>query len=184
MTIPETIILPRPIYDEVIAHAQEGAPEEVCGIISGAGNRATQLVRGRNEAEDPIMDYWVDGQTLLKQFEFEERGETMIAIYHSHPVSEAYPSATDARNAYYPDATYLICSLQHPQRPVVRAFRMLAHDLQERPGSLQPVRGNPRFLSWQRRDGEDDCYLLAFVEQDGRERWQQVQVVEQAIVVE
>ena len=99
MTVPP-ITLPKAIYQEIIAHAREGAPEEVCGIISGRDNRATQLIRAYNEAANPILDYWVDGQTLLMQFEFEDRGEEMLAIYHSHPVSEAYPSATDARNAF------------------------------------------------------------------------------------
>lgn len=177
-----SIVLPRAIYNEIIAHAREGAPEEVCGIISGRGNRATELVRGRNEAENPVMDYWVDAQTLLKQFEFEERGEELIAIYHSHPVDEAYPSATDARNAYYPDATYLICSLVDPDHPVIRAFRLLQEDLTERPGHLRPVRGNPNFLADHHRDGQNDYYLLA-IREEGQERWQKVRVVEQKIVV-
>lgn len=184
MTVSPFIVLPQSIYDEIIAHAREGMLSEVCGIISGLGNRATELVRARNEAEDPRMDYWVDGQTLLKQFDFEDRGEEMIAIYHSHPESEAYPSATDARNAYYPDATYLICSLEHPEAPTIRAFRLLSHELAERPPGLLPVRGNPDFLARQQRDGRDDHYLLLVREGAGQERWQKVQVVEQQVVVE
>src|SRR5690606_768426 len=50
-------------------------------------------------------------------------------IYHSHPVSVAYPSATDAWNAHYPDCIYFICSLEHDDAPVIRAFRMTPHFL-------------------------------------------------------
>ena len=116
--------LPRSVYDGIIAHAREGKPEEICGILRGRAGRATELYRARNLAEDKIDNYDVDPQTLLKQFEFEEAGDEMVAIYHSHPVSAAYPSATDAWNAHYPETYYLICSLEFDDAPVIRAFRM------------------------------------------------------------
>lgn len=177
-----TVILPRAVYEGIIAHAREGAPEEVCGIVAGRGAVATELARGRNEAADPLVDYWMDGQTLLRQFEFEDRGEEMIAIYHSHPCDEAYPSASDARHAFYPDAIYLICSLRDPQQPVIRAFRLLSQPLEERPSGVQPVRGDPQFLASQQRDGRHDHYLLAVTE-NGRQHWRKVAVVELAIVI-
>jgi proteasome lid subunit RPN8/RPN11 len=183
MTIPDTITLPQAIYHEIIAHAQAGAPEEVCGILSGRDGVATELVRARNEAANPVMDYWVDGQTLLKQFDFEERGEAMIAIYHSHPVDPPYPSATDARNAFYPDAVYLICSLLRPEQPRIRGWRLIQEDLAERPAQLQAVRGNPRFWARHQRGESEDCYDLVIVEEDGRERWQRVRVVEVEVKV-
>lgn len=119
-----TIHLARSVYDEIVAHAREGKPEEVCGILRGREGRATELYRARNLAEDRIDNYDVDPQTLLKQFEFEEAGDEMVAIYHSHPVSVAYPSATDAWNAHYPETYYLICSLEFDDKPELRSFRM------------------------------------------------------------
>ncbi len=178
-----TLILPHAIYAEILAHARDGAPEEICGVISGRDGVASELVRARNEASDRIMDYWVDDQTLLRQFDFEDRGESMIAIYHSHPVDPAYPSATDARNAYYPDSVYLICSLLQPDRPVLRGYLLIQEDLAERPAGLTPVRGNPRFLALHRAGPPNPCYDLITVEDDGSERWLRVQVVEQQIVV-
>ncbi len=183
MTNSHTITLPKPIYDEIIAHAQAGAPEEVCGILSGRDGVATELVRARNEAANPVMDYWVDGQTLLKQFDFEERGEEMIAIYHSHPVDPPYPSATDARNAFYPDAVYLICSLLQPEQPTIRGWRLIQEDLVERPAQAQAVRGNPNFLAHHQRDGKNDRYDLVIADDDGREHRMTVRVLEQEIVV-
>ena len=116
--------LPRAIHDEIIAHAREGKPEEICGILRGRAGWAFRLYRARNLAQDRIDNYDVDPQTLLKQFEFEEAGDEMVGIYHSHPVSVAYPSATDAWNAHYPETYYLICSLEFDDAPVIRAFRM------------------------------------------------------------
>ena len=38
--------------------------------------------------------------------------------------SEAYPSATDVRLAFWPEAYYVLVSLMNREDPVVRAFRI------------------------------------------------------------
>jgi proteasome lid subunit RPN8/RPN11 len=129
VVIMDALNLVEAVYNEVIAHAREGKPQEVCGIMRGRDDLVFQLVRARNVAPDPVKDYVVDPQTLLRQFEFEEEGDAMVAIYHSHPVSPAYPSGSDAWSAYYPDCAYLICSLEDDEKPVVRAYNMLAHEV-------------------------------------------------------
>jgi [CysO sulfur-carrier protein]-S-L-cysteine hydrolase len=54
-----------------------------------------------------------------------------VAIYHSHTHTEAFPSATDVERATYPDAVYLIVSLQEPE-PVIRAFNIVEGKITER----------------------------------------------------
>jgi proteasome lid subunit RPN8/RPN11 len=125
MEIQEPLVISQTIYDEIVAHARSGKPDEICGLLRGRKNRAIDLIRADNVAVDKVENYEVDPQTLLLQFKFEEAGDRMVAIYHSHPVSVAYPSATDAWSAHYPDAYYLICSLEHDNAPVLRAFRLL-----------------------------------------------------------
>ncbi|MCX6045023.1 MAG: M67 family metallopeptidase [Chloroflexi bacterium] len=117
------------IYDEIIVHAREGKPEEICGILSGNNLQAKKLIRGRNIAQERIENYEVDPQTLLMQFNFDDPADEMMGIYHSHPVSVAYPSATDAWNANYPDSIYFICSLEYDDAPVIRAFQMTPYFL-------------------------------------------------------
>lgn len=124
------VTLPAAAHAAIIAHAREGKPEEICGVLRGVGLTAAEAIRGRNIAAERIENYEVDPQTLLLQFEFEDRGEEMMGIYHSHPVSVAYPSATDAWNAHYPECIYFICSLEHDDAPVIRAFRMTPHFLE------------------------------------------------------
>lgn len=137
MNTTMTVQLPLHIYDEIIAHAREGKPEEICGILRGCGMVADELFRGRNVAHERIENYEVDQQTLLLQFKFEDSGDEMMGVYHSHPVSVAYPSATDAWNATYPDSIYLICSLEYDDAPVIRAFRMITHFLDVDVAALQ-----------------------------------------------
>lgn len=123
----ERVTLPAALWEAIVTHAREGKPEEICGIVRGRGSAALEVIRGRNIAPERIENYDVDPQTLLKQFDFEEAGDEMMGIYHSHPVSAAYPSATDAWNANYPESCYLICSLEFDAAPVVRGFYMAPH---------------------------------------------------------
>lgn len=127
MSTIEPVRLPVAVAEAIIAHGREGKPEEICGIVRGRGLTAFEAVRGRNIASERIENYEVDPETLLLQFAFEDEGDEMMAIYHTHPVSVAYPSATDAWNAHYPDSIYLICSLEFDDAPVIRAFRMTPH---------------------------------------------------------
>jgi proteasome lid subunit RPN8/RPN11 len=119
----------RAIAAAIIDQARAGKPEEICGVLRGRGLQAFETIAVANVAEDRINNYEVDPKALLLQFEFEETGDELMGVYHSHPISEAYPSATDAWNANYPDALYFICSLEHDDAPVIRAYRMTTHFL-------------------------------------------------------
>jgi proteasome lid subunit RPN8/RPN11 len=112
------------MLEKIIAHAREGCPEEICGIIAGKEGVGDVLYRGRNVSPTPRVAYELDEATLVRQIEFEEQGLTLAALYHSHPAGPETPSPTDVKRAFYPDSVYLICSLADPARPVVRGFRI------------------------------------------------------------
>jgi proteasome lid subunit RPN8/RPN11 len=117
--------LPAAMREEIIAHARAEAPRECCGIIAGRGGVPFRLYRTTNVAPGNSL-YEIDPAELI-ELEFRElpsQDAEIIAIYHSHPASEAYPSATDRELAFWPQAVYLICSLAEPERPVVRGFRL------------------------------------------------------------
>jgi proteasome lid subunit RPN8/RPN11 len=120
----EAVKLPQAVYDDIIDHARAGHPEEICGIVRGNGLEATSSKRAENVAENRVIHYEVDSKTLL---EFALHEDEMVGVYHSHPESPAYPSATDAWIAEYPNKIYFICSLEQFDAPVIRAFRMTTH---------------------------------------------------------
>jgi proteasome lid subunit RPN8/RPN11 len=63
-------------------------------------------------------------ELFAAQKRMRERGEGMLAIYHSHPRSEEpLPSETDVRLAYYPSAFYFIIGLSG-REATLRAFRI------------------------------------------------------------
>jgi proteasome lid subunit RPN8/RPN11 len=120
--------------EEIVAHAREEAPNECCGILAGKNGRALKLYRAVNSERSPYR-YDIDAQDLYRiHNEVQAEGWEFVAIYHSHPDGEAYPSATDVALARWPggdgyvdawpDVRYLIVSLADPQSPVIRAFRI------------------------------------------------------------
>jgi len=119
------LALPKKFIDEMITHAREEAPNECCGIIAGEDGRAVELFRAKNSEASPYL-YNVDSQDLFRiHRECDGNGWEFLAIYHSHTASEACPSLTDVRLAFWPEAYYVLVSLQDPQNPVVRAFRIV-----------------------------------------------------------
>jgi len=120
-----TLGLPQPFLDDMIAHAREDAPNECCGIIAGDNGRAVKLFRAKNAEASPYR-YNVEPKDLFRIYrECDENGWSFLAIYHSHTASEAYPSPTDVRLAFWPEAYYVLVSLQDAEKPEVRAFRIL-----------------------------------------------------------
>lgn len=125
------MLLERQYVDEMAAHAIEEAPNECCGIIAGKNGRATKLYRAKNAEASPYR-YSVEPKDLLRIFrECEDNDWSFLAIYHSHTASEAYPSPTDVRLAFWPEAFYVLVSLAGKDKPVVRAFRIVDGEVAE-----------------------------------------------------
>jgi [CysO sulfur-carrier protein]-S-L-cysteine hydrolase len=116
--------VPRSIYEEMLDHAREEAPNECCGILGGKDGAATTLYRAINAERSPLR-YTLDPNDLYRITfrEIPENDEEMLAIYHSHTASPAYPSQTDINLATYPDSIYLILSLAEGEKPL-RGFRI------------------------------------------------------------
>ena len=125
------LTLDRHLVDDMIAHAREEAPNECCGIIAGKDGRGLKLFRAGNAEASPYR-YNMDPQDLFRIYrECDENGWEFLAIYHSHTFSEAYPSQTDVRLAFWPESHYLLVSLKDAENPAVRAFRILDGRVQE-----------------------------------------------------
>lgn len=130
---PDGITIPRALVDQMVEHARRWAPLEACGLVAGKGGTATRFFPTENADRSPVR-YTIPPLEILRiTREIDRAGEELLAIFHSHPASEAYPSATDVRLAFYPDSFYLILSLKDPERPVLRAFRIREGRITEHP---------------------------------------------------
>ncbi len=127
------LCLPRTIYDEMLRHAWAEAPLEACGLLGGREGRPERFFPTPNAEKSPVR-YAIAPRDLLRVMrEIEGAGMELVAIFHSHPATQAYPSATDIRLAFWPDAVYAILSLADPAAPLLRAFFIRDGKVQEVP---------------------------------------------------
>jgi proteasome lid subunit RPN8/RPN11 len=116
--------------NQLLAHASETDPAECCGLIGGGVDQQSRSIYSlRNISSNSSVAYEAAPEDLFTaQRQMRERGEQLLAIYHSHPRSaEPVPSETDVRSAFYPQAIYFIIGLAGSQ-PTVRAFRISEHE--------------------------------------------------------
>ena len=144
----------------LVEHARAGDPDEVCGILAGEGQRITRVFPVRNTAEavgaeqgvfrDRVtgqpssgrkaVHYYMDPRDQLRAYnEIDAAGLDLIGYYHSHTHTEARPSPTDIRLATDLSAIYVLVSLEDPQHPAVRAWRILKSDPLDESGSLEEI---------------------------------------------
>ena len=118
-------------YDEMVAQGLEEFPNESCGLIAGEAGAPVRVYPMRNADASPVTYRFDPKQQLEVTEEIEDKGWDLLAIYHTHTHSEAYPSETDRRQAFYPEAWYLVLSLADRDRPVLRAFRIVDGEIAE-----------------------------------------------------
>ena len=117
--------------EEMIRHARREYPNEACGLLAGKDGRVEKVYQMTNAEHSPVT-YRLDPEEQYRTFtEIEEEGWELLAIYHSHSHSPAYPSATDLELAFYPDSLYLIITLADRARPTIRAFRIVEGVIEE-----------------------------------------------------
>ena len=110
------------LYDELVAHAREDAPNECCGMVASRDGVAVAVHRAVNRAASPLR-YEIDGPEQYRiQMAIDDADLDLGAIYHSHTRSEPYPSQTDINLAFYPDALYIIVGLASGPEAKVRAY--------------------------------------------------------------
>jgi proteasome lid subunit RPN8/RPN11 len=112
-------------YEEIIQHAREGKPHEICGVLGGERHEDEARVeftrRVENVSETPRVNYLMEPEDQLEAIDdVEDRGE-VIGFYHSHPEGPEEPSETDAARANWPDHSYVIVSLGTDE-PVVGSW--------------------------------------------------------------
>jgi proteasome lid subunit RPN8/RPN11 len=109
-------------YKEIVEQALREFPNEACGLIAAEAGLPVKVYPMTNADASPAT-YRLEGREQLRVFDdLDERGWDLWGIYHSHTHSEAYPSETDRRLAFYPDSRYLVLSVADREQPVLRSF--------------------------------------------------------------
>ncbi|MBV9323094.1 MAG: M67 family metallopeptidase [Chloroflexi bacterium] len=152
------IVFPGALREQLLEHAREGDPDEVCGILGGRGDEIVRVFRVRNTAEEVSaqsgvfrdrdtgvatagrapVHYYMDPRDQLRVYnELDDLGLDVLGYYHSHTHSEARPSPTDIRLATDLSPVYVLVSLTH--QPNVRAWRISKADPADETGELSEI---------------------------------------------
>ena len=130
------IELEHAFFQEIVEQALREFPNEACGLIAAKEGKPARAYPMRNADASPVT-YRLEPKEQLQVFnDIDEQGLELWAIYHSHTHSEAYPSETDRRQAFYPEARYLILSLENRDDPVLRGFRIVSGEVTEEEVSI------------------------------------------------
>lgn len=137
----DSVSLSPDLLEQIVAHCRAAYPYEACGIVAGKRGKAERVHCMTNVDPNPERRYLIDAREQVAVFgDMRAAGHELVAIFHSHPTTPAYPSETDIDLAFYPDAVYIIVSMA-AEPPDVRAFRI---DSTTRTVTSAPVHVRPR----------------------------------------
>jgi [CysO sulfur-carrier protein]-S-L-cysteine hydrolase len=134
VTDPFRLVIPRPIYDAMLAHARAELPAECCGLLAGTiadgVGRVTQHLPLVNALTSPT-EYESDPRGMLAAHKAMRAGGTdVLAVYHSHPTSDPVPSRRDLERNYSEHVVNLIIGLRATE-PEVRGWWLAAESARE-----------------------------------------------------
>ncbi len=125
MVTTETFVvrIPRAIYNEMLAQIVAAYPNEGCGALGSVDGLAVKHYPTANAAEHPDDFSIISEADLLRIYNDIDDYDGEMIYYHSHPVSEAYPSQRDKDWARGSGCLYLIFSHRfYPAEPYARIF--------------------------------------------------------------
>jgi proteasome lid subunit RPN8/RPN11 len=119
----------------MVAQAKAELPNECCGLLAGL---VDELKAGRVLQRYPLVnnvasptEYLANDRTLFHAYrDMRDRDLDLLAVYHSHPVTEPVPSKTDLERNYFADVMHLIISLKGDE-PIMRGWWLGERDYRE-----------------------------------------------------
>ena len=125
------LLLPRPLYEELLKEARQSLPNECCGLLGGKGEEVHQVFPATNALASPTA-FEVPVPELIEIFRrLRALQIDLVGIYHSHPTGDNYPSARDRERAFYPEVSYVIVSPRNNAPAPVRAFVLAEGSVKE-----------------------------------------------------
>jgi proteasome lid subunit RPN8/RPN11 len=132
----KAITLPRAMVNQLLTQAQNNRHHETCGLVSAKQGKPYRVYPVKNIADNTQHLFEMDPVEQINAMkQMRDNQEDLFAIYHSHPDAPAEPSAEDIRQANYPDAVYLIISLNIKGVLEMQAFYL-------KPEGIQPIELN------------------------------------------
>jgi [CysO sulfur-carrier protein]-S-L-cysteine hydrolase len=134
VTDPFRLVIPRPIFEAMLAHARAELPAECCGLLAGTITEGIGQVGQHlpliNVLTSPT-EYESDPRSMLAAHKAMRAARTdVLAVYHSHPTSDPIPSRRDRERNYGEQVVNLIIGLRGAE-PDVRGWWLTADAARE-----------------------------------------------------
>jgi proteasome lid subunit RPN8/RPN11 len=125
--------VPEATLADMLVHVAAGLPNEACGVLAGDGSTVMAHYATANAASTPRTFSEIAPLEVLRIWnEIDAHDWQVLAYYHSHPETPAYPSPRDILwSRGWPGTYYIIFSLAEPLAPVVRAFLISGEEVRE-----------------------------------------------------
>jgi proteasome lid subunit RPN8/RPN11 len=119
--------LPDQIRQAILAHAENCAPNEACGLIAIDLSGVIRFAYPLSNSDPSPVSYTIDPDEHFHALTHaESRGWEIGGVFHSHPGGTATPSMIDVQAALEPDWIYLIASPDE-----IRGFRIRSGEIEE-----------------------------------------------------
>jgi proteasome lid subunit RPN8/RPN11 len=137
------LLIPEGLLNDVFAHARRELPNECCGLLAGqitdgVGTATVRFAIGNDAAS--ASEYETNARDMFDAFRaMRAGGLELLAIYHSHPMSDPVPSRRDIeRNTYGESVVHLIVGFAN-REPCARAWWVIESGARESPLEIAEI---------------------------------------------
>jgi proteasome lid subunit RPN8/RPN11 len=121
------VVIPADVRAALVAHSEQEAPNEACGLLLLRDGHAERYEPGRNAAASP---YRFELEFDDPEIWYAEDDGYELAVFHSHVSAPARPSRTDVENiGLWEGKLYLVYSVQKDDLAAFRIEGGQIHDV-------------------------------------------------------
>ncbi len=114
-----TLHIPEAIHRQMVEHARAELPNECVGMLIGTvEGQVSEYLPLENELKSPTRFLTEPRSMLRAEKRCRELKLQVLAIFHSHPTSQAVPSKYDVEDHYSNEVMCLILSLSNVSVPL------------------------------------------------------------------
>ena len=126
------------LYNQLLEYCNHELPNEACGAFFGSYESDCIVIQDflpiQNISKNPSKHFEWDRNSLI-QLLYPKQGNPWIGIFHSHPLTAAFPSEEDLTNLWQVPV-YAIISLAQSNLPLMKCYKIQSIQ-QKKPYSIK-----------------------------------------------